>query len=261
MKRLLMAMLTTVLAMSASLAQESDYPGRKTYPTVKTYNTEQLSKAFNDVTIVDVRTRYEFDTLHINNAVNVQLEDLDFSKRVKELSKEGKPIVFYCNGHSCYKSYKACIKSEDADIGNVFAYDSGVFDWARAQPDKATLLGKSPVDTARLISSDGLKKYLLKPKDFNARINPQAVILDIREPKQRGLIELYPYRQENISLDEKSKLDRFLNGIKGSGKTLLVYDEAGKQVRWFQYYLQEKGITDYFFMEGGVKAFFKEMRS
>jgi len=257
----LILLLVAMFTLSASLAQDAGYPGRKTYPTVNTFDTQKLNQLFDEVIIVDVRTAYEFDTLHINNAINVQLEDKDFSKRIKELESQGKPVVFYCNGHSCYKSYQACVKSQDANINNVFAYDSGVFDWARAHPDKATLLGQSPVDPARLISGDGLKKYLLKPKEFNAQINAQSVILDIREPKQRGLIELYPYRQENISLDEKRRLDRFLNGIKDSGKTLLVYDEAGKQVRWFQYYLQEKGITNYFFMEGGVKAFFKELKS
>ena len=257
----LILLLSALLTLSTAHAQDAGYPGRETYPTVNTYDTEQLAQSFNDVIIVDVRSRYEFDTLHINNALNIPLEGQDFVRQIKELEAQTKPIVFYCNGHSCYKSYKACIKSNDANIGNVFAYDSGVFDWARAQPDKATLLGKSPLDPNLLISKNDLKARLLKPKEFNARINPEAVILDIREPKQRGLIELYPYRQENIALDEKRKLDRFLNGIRESGKTLLVYDEAGKQVRWFQYYLVEKGITNYFFMEGGVKAFFKDIKS
>lgn len=38
-----------------------------------------------------------------------------------------------------------------------------------------------------------------------------------------------------------------------------IDDEAGKQVRWLMYYLEDQGATDYFFMKGGAKAYFKGM--
>ena len=41
----------------------------------------------------------------------------------------------------------------------------------------------------------------------------------------------------------------------------MVYDEAGNQVRWLQYYLESKGITKYYFMEGGAKNYFQAERS
>lgn len=261
MRHIIFVFIASVLFPVLALAQAEGYPGREIYPTVKVYETEQLKNNFDQVVIVDVRSKYEFDTLHINSAINIPLNDRGFSKRVEALQAGPKPIVFYCNGHSCYKSYKACVAALDAGINNIFAYDSGVFDWARAYPDKATLLGKTPIDTARLISGAKLKENLLDPKQFSSRINDNAVILDIRDPKQRGLVELYPYRQENIAMDDTQKLNSFLKKIKSSGKTLLVYDEAGKQVRWFQYYLVENGIKNYYFMNGGVKQFFKDLKS
>ena len=48
--------------------------------------------------------------------------------------------------------------------------------------------------------------------------------------------------------------------MKKSGQPLLVYDESGKQVRWLQYHLDEKGIKNYNFMKGGVKQYFKSLR-
>jgi len=261
MKKIFLLLLTGLLFPAITLAQADDYPGRKTYPKIKVYETTQLHDNFDDVIVVDVRSRYEYETLHINSAINIPLNDRGFMEKVKALQTGPKPIVFYCNGHTCYKSYKACIKAEKAGVNNIFAYDSGVFDWAKAYPEKATLLGKTPIDTSRLISKAELKKNMLAPKQFSSQISNSTIILDIRDPKQRGLVELYPYRQENISLDDKQKLNRFLNKIKSSGKTLLVYDEAGKQVRWFQYYLVDKGIKDYYFMNGGVKQFFKDLRS
>lgn len=240
-------------------AQSNDYPGRATYPKLKVYETSQLNKAFDDVIIVDVRSSFEFNTLHINNAVNIPLNSKTFIAQIKKLQNEDKHIVFYCNGHSCYKSYKATDKARKAKIPNVFAYDSGVFDWANAHPEKASLLGITPVDRSRLLDKKDLQKYMLDPDKFSSEINDKAIILDIRESSQRGLIELFPYRQENIDMDEQKKLNKFLTRVKNSGKTLLVYDEAGKQVRWLQYYLEEKGISKYFFMKGGVKNFFKTL--
>ncbi|MEK7816390.1 MAG: hypothetical protein AAB294_06180, partial [Pseudomonadota bacterium] len=38
-------------------------------------------------------------------------------------------------------------------------------------------------------------------------------------------------------------------------KTLLVYDQVGKQVQWFQYYLESRGLKDYYFMKGGAQAY------
>jgi rhodanese-related sulfurtransferase len=244
---------------SPAIAQVEEYPGRAVYPMVKVYNTGQLDQSFAEVNIVDVRSSYEYDTLHINNAINIPLGSKDFSEQISKLAGNNKPIVFYCNGHTCYKSYKGVLKARKAGIGNVFSYDSGIFDWAKAHPKKSTMLGRSPIDPDRLISKSKLEKHLLQPKQFSQKINNNTVILDIREPHQRKLMDLYPYRQENIALNQKDKLVKLLSGIQTSGKTLLVYDEAGKQVRWLQYYLEAKGIKNYYFMAGGVKQFFKDI--
>lgn len=242
-------------------AQSGDYPGRATYPSVSIYETEQLNKLFEEVTVVDVRSGYEFDTLHINNAINIPLNSKGFAKKVAALQSGIKPIVFYCNGHTCYKSYKATTKAMDAGIPHVFSYDSGIFDWAKAHPEKATMLGHTPLNLDRLISKSKLQEHLLDSKQFSAKIDDNTVILDIREPVQRGLSELYPFRQKNISLGQKKELVKLLTSLLKSGNTLLVYDEAGKQVRWLQYYLEAKGISNYFFMAGGAKQFFKDLRS
>lgn len=244
-------------------AQSSDFPGRKIYPMVKTYDTQQLNKSFNDVVVVDVRSRFEFQTLHINGAKNIPLNDKNFAQQISDLAGEGKPVVFYCNGHKCYHSYRAYIKAKKAGITNMFAYDSGIFDWTRAHPEKATLMGQSPVNLDQLISKEKLKQHLLEPEKFLGKVEKSSIILDIREPAQRGLLELFPYRQQNISLREKKKLDGLLSSLSGrqNKKTLMVYDEGGTQVRWLQYHLEQTGVKNYYFMSGGIKQYFEDIRS
>ncbi len=239
----------------ALFAQE--FPGRAVYPKLPVIETEALARDFDRYDIVDVRSKYEYDTLHIDGAVNIPLNKPGFTRKLRQLMENGKPVVFYCNGHSCYKSYKATQKARRAGLDQVAAYDAGVFDWARAHPDRAVLLGQKPLDPQRLIGKEQLQRHLLPPEKFAQLAQGDVEILDVRDATQRGLIEIFPFRQTNIALDETDQLDRFLQRVKNSGKTLLVYDAAGKQVRWLQYRLEEAGIKDYWFMEGGMKGWFK----
>ncbi len=256
---LALVLLLPLLTLSQVQAQTDDFPGRKIYPRLPVIETAELAQEFDRYNIVDVRSNYEYDTLHIDGAVNIPLNKPGFVKRVRKLLEDGKPVAFYCNGHTCYKSYKATRKAKDAGLQRVRAYDAGIFDWVRAYPERAVLLGQRPVDPKRLISKEQLKKHLLPPEEFalRAQDNDNVEILDVRDATQRGLIEIFPFRQTNIALDEKDRLDRYLKGIRDSGKTLLVYDAAGKQVRWLQYRLEQAGIKDYWFMKGGMKAWFK----
>jgi rhodanese-related sulfurtransferase len=260
MKNILASLLLLVFIPLNAHAQGQDFPGRSTYPNVNFYEIDKLEQNIDNVIIVDVRSNYEYETLHINGAINIPLSSKTFADKVGTLAQKNKDIVFYCNGHTCYKSYKAVLKARNAGFDRTFTFDAGIFDWAKAYPQQSTMLGASPIDATKLISKEKFNEHLLSPDEFAAHINDNSVILDIREPAQRGLMELYPYRQENISMANKDKLNKFLGKVLGSGKTLLVYDEAGKQVAWLQYSLEAKGISNYYFMKGGVKQFFKDRR-
>ena len=99
---------------NAKAASSEGFPGRKKYPDIPYMTIEQLDAEFDEVITVDARTPLEFETIHINSAVNIplNLKDDDFIKRAKELrtANPGKKIVFYCNGRSCMKSYKAATR-------------------------------------------------------------------------------------------------------------------------------------------------------
>ncbi len=249
---------------SASVyAANNDFPGRKKWFTIKTIEIQDLKKNFNKYHVIDARSHYEYKTLHIKDAINIPLHSKNFIRSIKELLKQdNKPLAFYCNGHTCFKSYKAAEKAQKNGIKNVVAFDAGVFDWAKAYPDQAVLLGKSPVDPARLISKKDLKKKLISPDRFVDLLAKSQAVLDIRDPQQRDEISLFPFNNEHvISMDKTVELKRFLSQVKKSSKPLLIYDEAGKQVRWLQYLLEDLGIKNYFFMKGGARAFFDYMQS
>lgn len=257
MKRLLWALflLMSGLAHPLANAANEEYPYRMRYPDVSIMTTEELGKRFNEVLVIDVRSKYEFDTLHVKDAVNVPLTTGFGEKLVQLRAKNNKPFVFYCNGKTCHKSYDAVLLAEKARLDKVHAYDAGIFDWANAQPEKTVLLGRSPIVPANLIDEKSFKARLIEPKDFAARIGDKSVVLDVRDRVQRDTA-LFPFKEQRAQLDEMKKIDAVIEDARAQKKTLLVYDQTGKQVQWFQYYLESKGIKDYYFMKGGAQAYF-----
>ena len=234
-----------------------DFPNREMFPYVPVIELEQLNSRFDQVVIVDVRSEYEYETLHISNALNIPVARRDFAQQIQQLRAEtDKPIVFYCNGRTCRKSYKATQKAIRAEVDNVFAFDAGIFDWTKAQPDKAVLLGESPVDPGRLIDSGKLKAHMISPEKFmQYGERDDVIILDVRDRFQREAVAIFPARQISVALDN-AELDDHIRRARNEGKTLLIYDAVGKQVRWLQYHIEAAGVEDYYFMSKGAQGFY-----
>ena len=257
MKKLLCVLLLawSGLVQPLAYAASDEFPFRWRYPAVAVILTDDLAKRFGEVLVIDVRSKYEYDTLHIKDAVNVPL-DTGFRAAVLKLrDKHKKPFVFYCNGKTCLKSYDAVLIAAKAKLDDLLAYDAGIADWAKAQPDKTVLLGHSPIKPEDLIDMKSFEARLLEPKDFGARVGDKSVVLDVRDRLQRDTA-LFPLKEQRAQLDDMKKIDVVIEDAKAQKKTLLVYDQAGKQVQWFQYYLVSKGIKDYYFMKGGAQAHF-----
>jgi len=240
------------------MAAIDNFPGRKLFPDVEPVSLEELNQNFNNVIVVDARTRYEYDTIHIAGSYNALVSKANFEDKIKDLRKRSsKPIVFYCNGHTCFKSYKAARRAQEAGIKNVLVFDAGIFHWARTYPDKAVLLGQSPVRVSDLISKKDFKKRLLSPEEFRRQTSrADVLVLDVRSRLQRGGAGLFAFEEKFASLDNREKLDRYIDKARREKKTVLAYDAVGKQVRWFEYYLRKKGIKNYYFMEKGANGYF-----
>lgn len=231
------------------------FPHRVKFNHVPIMEIEALGTQLDGVIVVDVRSRYEYDTLHILGAVHVSLNKETLPVAVRELrAKSPKPIVFYCNGTSCKKSYEAADLALKAGIDKVYAYDAGLDAWSQRHPQQCVLFGRNPVTAGDLISSEAFKQRLINTERFEAYVEKGAVVLDIRDLRQRDVV-LYPMRELRAPLDDAKKIAAAVDEAKRSKKTLLVYDKVGKQTRWFQYYLEQQGIKDYYFLDGGSEAY------
>ena len=257
---LLFVFLSTVQQFAFSA--EEGFPGREKYPDVPYIELTDLSDriARKDIIIVDARSNYEFETLRIKDAINIPVANNTFEQDIKKLrNKTNKTIAFYCNGHRCMKSYIAAKRCMEAGISDVVAFDAGIFDWTKKYPNQAILLGSSPVDPNKLIASNHFKSKLLNPDKFSEFIigaEDKRIVIDVRDKFQRAGIGFYPGIERWAALDDRKKLQGYIEKAKRENKTLFIYDEVGSQVRWLQYALEEAGVKNYYFMEKGARAYY-----
>jgi len=264
LKKIIIPIFLSFLVINSSYAADNEFPGRKKYPDIAVMEKAELSRRFNDVVIVDARSAYEFQTLRIKSAVNIPVAAKTFETQVQQLrNTHNKDIVFYCNGRTCMKSYIAAKKAKLAGVKHVYAYDAGIFEWVKTYPKLGELMGVSPVNLKRLIAKDSFKKRLLEPDVFSEKmvsLGPNSIVLDVRDKYQRAGVGFYPGKERWVSLDRVDQLEKFIEKAKKGKKTLLIYDEVGKQVRWVQYSLEKAGLQDYYFMEKGASEYFRQMR-
>lgn len=238
------------------VAAASQFPLRSVYKSVATIEHDELAKNLDKLLVVDVRSNFEFRTLRIRGAVNISMSNAGFiNKLVARLERLNQPIVFYCNGITCAKSYQASLKAIRHNIENVRTFDLGVLGWAQRYPKQSMLLGNIMQSADELIGDQALLAHSLAAKEFEAKIDKQSMLLDIRDPVQREVVIFQGIARET-PLD---RVETALKRARKTGKLPLMFDAVGKQVRWLQYHLEDAGFEEYYFLQGGVKAYAEEV--
>lgn len=235
--------------------------GEELYPNVKRLELDEVRSKHVAKTaiVIDARSAYEYDTLHINGALNVALSDPFFVQKLRKIRETDKrPIIFYCNGLTCMKSFRAAKVAMDANIENVSVYPYGVLSWAKAHPEEALLFGKQ-LTAEQLIADDYYKAKKLSPDAFfeaKEKSQGQSIVLDVRSSDEVGGIKIWPGAQYNIPLNN-DVVRKYIDKARTERKKLLIYDESGHQIRWLQYFLYSEGFEDYFFLDGGYENYMR----
>lgn len=232
-----------------------EFPGRAEFPEQAIIEIEDLYNNRDKLIIIDTRTDFEYKTIHIKNSVHANLEAENYIDQLRSIRKtDQRKMVFYCNGLTCTKAFRAHDAAKKAGIKNTATFDAGVFTWARTYPDEAVLMGKSPVDPNKLLTREALKSRLLDADRFSEKVGANSLVLDVRDESQREATRLYPFHQRNFTLDDPN-LPKSIKKAAEEGKTVLVYDYTGQQVRWLQYLIESLGVNDYYFLKGGFRGF------
>ena len=255
--------LAGILLLSNSVAfAEEEFPLRAKHPTISPITTEELAASFDQAILVDARDAMEFKVIHMQGAHNYLVAKMQEADLTALRPKDGAaPMVFYCNGITCEKSYDASEKAVKWGFANVKVYDAGIFTWAKQQPERTLIFDKpqtaESIKTA-LISKEKLEEKMLSPEEFIAKSkDPNYTIFDIRGTNERKEIPIKLPKLKAMPLDTMIKLlEEKSPAVPNKG--LLILDIVGKQVSWVQYYLELQGVTDYHFLKGGAAQWKKE---
>lgn len=261
--RSILVLFSCVLIQLPLMAKEEGFPGRAEFPGIPTMEIADLERQMDKVVIVDTRSSLEFETLQIKGAINLPIADKNFGDNIQALrAKTSQPLVFYCNGRTCHKSYLAVKAAQQRNITNTFAYDAGIADWATIYPQHTVLLGKSPIDKHDILPKSAFEQHLLDSDAFVQRafdMGSKSLILDVRDKFQRAGAGIFATKERWVTLDDRTRLREVVEQAVKEKRTLFIYDEVGKQVEWVQYALVRAGLKDYYFLKHGAHAYFDKM--
>jgi rhodanese-related sulfurtransferase/DNA-binding transcriptional ArsR family regulator len=102
---------------------------RDSLEPISSQQLQQRLDSGDDIVVIDVRTRVEYDAGHIPGAVSVPLDEL--TGRLDELPPEAE-IVAYCRGPYCVLAPQADEQLRDAGRHNVRRLDAGLPQWRLA---------------------------------------------------------------------------------------------------------------------------------
>ncbi len=266
MKRMrIMCLILVLLAAGAAACWAQDglnFPLRSKYSSLKPIDTQELAAIYDKAIIVDARNKMEYKVLHMKGAHNFLVGKMKEKDLLGLRSKNGStPMIFYCNGITCAKSYKATAKAAKWGFKNIRVYDAGVFHWALKHPERAVFFGKplTPELVAdKIISNKKLAEKMLAVPDFIREVRSgKYTVFDVRDANERSATPIRLAKMRSMPFDTMVTLLE-----KGSRavprKSILVLDNVGKQVKWLQYYLRQAGVKDYFFLKGGVQQWVKD---
>jgi rhodanese-related sulfurtransferase len=86
------------------------------------------------LTIVDTRTKADFEGGHIEGAINILDTDITSdSVLAAVVNSKMSPLLFYCNGVKCGRAAKATSKAVKWGYSKVYYYALGINDWKSVQ--------------------------------------------------------------------------------------------------------------------------------
>lgn len=222
----------TFFANVSLLASEAD---------LKIIHTEELKAMFDqkkDFTLIDARTKEEYQEAHIAGAINIP--EKSFDELVSQLpSDKNSLLVFYCNGVKCGKSKRSAKKAIAVGYTNILIYDEGFPVWE----EKGLKIVTGPEYDKKIETTK------LKPAELRKLIDESSqdyVLVDVRDASEfkEGHIptainipaEIFASKQD--ILPKKKKIIVYCNT---GGRSYIAYKKLIK--------MDYKNINQVFFAE------------
>ncbi len=203
------SLVMAVLIVTFEVRAETDY---------KTISTEQLKAMMDekkDFTLIDARTKEEYQEAHIFTAFNVP--EKQFKELVSTLpADKNSLLVFYCNGVKCGKSKKVAKLASEAGYSNILIYSEGFPVW---EEKNFTIVAGSEygkkIETTKLSPAE-VKNLIAAGKD-------DYVLVDVRDAAE--------YKEGHIptAINIPSETFASKSEVLPKEKKIIVYCNSGSR--------------------------------
>jgi rhodanese-related sulfurtransferase len=229
---------------------------RSTFSDVPVIELKELKAQYDLVTIIDVRSLQECNVIKINKAHCIPWSNVGFNAYLNKYKakKSTTPLIMYCNGYTCKKSYRATRFAMKLGVKNVFAFDAGILDWAKSYPELTTLIGETPLQSNDLISKEMLSAKFINFERLLTLVEEKdkIILIDIREKRQISKSNIRLDRLDFRNISFKNMVKNVIRNGKYKDEMIVVVDAVGKQVRWIQYYFEKYKYDNYYFLKNGA---------
>lgn len=120
-----LSFLLLLVTSSSAFSAEKLYSWKKVFPMLPHISSSELKQKSDQLVLVDVRPKFEFDKKHKAGVQHISFSSRMFMLQMENLieSNKGKTIVVYCQEKNCVKSYRAVNKCQKARLKNVVLFD------------------------------------------------------------------------------------------------------------------------------------------
>jgi rhodanese-related sulfurtransferase len=130
MMRALLAMLLMLTALSSA---QAEYRSPETVEGATTISAEQARAMFDQgEAFIDVRNPKLYARKHIPGAHHLDLKYVYSEATLGKVAAKGQPIIIYCSGVKCSRSYRAAEKALSWGYQKVYYFRGGIVDWKKA---------------------------------------------------------------------------------------------------------------------------------
>ncbi len=183
------------------------------YKLIDTTQLKSMIDSKEEFTLIDARTKEEYDEAHIIKAINIT--EKGYEAQASQLpSDKNALLVIYCNGVRCGKSKKVAAMAATAGYTNITIYTDGFPVWEeKAMPITAGPDYSKKIETTKLKPAELKQMIDSSAKDF--------VIVDVRDESE--------YREGHIPTAINIPVETFAakSEVLPKEKKIIVYCNTG----------------------------------
>ncbi len=126
-------MVALLLAVTSAYAGNPDYRSPEHVEGAVTIDLQRAKEMFDEgAKFIDVRSPRLYARRHIPGVHHLDLKHVFDEQSLAAVAARDEPIVIYCSGVKCSRSYRASEKAVSWGFSKVFYFRGGIADWRKA---------------------------------------------------------------------------------------------------------------------------------